>query len=684
MPRTRRDRRDARGRSDLPRLPRPAPPSGDLISPAVGERVSPSLLRRAVIFETVRTDRLPAWIAVVFGLLAFAHAALWGQIVPLWQIPDEAAHFEYAHLLTRLGRRPTPQDADPALQAQMLRSMWENRYWEYLGFARPEQPPTRVLPGGWTAGGAIPDTMVVGDAYIGAFSQLQNPTPVYYTLLAPVQAAVLDRPIDDQLRALRWASRVIFALGVMFIVLAAGEVFAWRALPVLATGAFVVLQPMFNYIGSGVNNDNGVMMFASAALWQLARGWRRGYPWWRIALIVGLVALAVQSKRAAAFLAPWAALVIGSRWFVHLDASARRRLTRIGAGVTLVSLVGASVAYFVPTGTPVNWVASSARPAWSSAEALDGGRSFILANDAAGQPITLRPYAPARAPLATHQGKTLEWTVWVKGEPGSRARFWIEDNDGRVSEVIAAGDPSWKQIVVSHTLTATSYAFRLNLASASREPLYADALALALDGAPIAIPNASAEEPKRLLAEAIVAVGRILGVESHAERLLREYRGNLTALPERVAPAVRVFASTYWGRFGIFARAPNPRLPDALNYALLGVLGVVALAGAASAFGRSADEGHMRLFIALLSLGVFAAVAQAFLPLTIFAQAANWLPQGRYIFGAMGLTALLVGWGVARLPFARLRVAVFAAMVLGLGGLSVWAWSACWSFFALV
>ena len=233
------------------------------------------------------TRRACALVALAFALAAFIHANLWGQIIPLWQIPDEAAHFEYVHLLTRLGRRPTPADADPALQAAMLRSMWENRYWEYLGYQRPEQPPARILPGGWTSGGAIPDTAVIGDAFVGAFSQLQNPTPVYYALLAPIQALVMDQPIDAQLRVLRLASRVIFALGVMFIVLTAGELFAWRWPAVIAAGLFAVLQPMFVYIGSGLNNDNGVMLFTAALAWQVARGWRCGYPWPRLLLMLG-------------------------------------------------------------------------------------------------------------------------------------------------------------------------------------------------------------------------------------------------------------------------------------------------------------------------------------------------------------------------------------------------------------
>ncbi|MCS7062417.1 MAG: hypothetical protein RMN25_14830, partial [Anaerolineae bacterium] len=197
--------------------------------------------------------------------------------------------------------------------------------WEYLGLRRPDEPPRRVLPGGWTAGGALPDTLVVGDAFVGAFSQLQNPTPVYYALLAPIQAAVLDRPIDDQVSALRWASRVVFALGVFFIVLASGEIFAWRPLPVLTAGAFVVLHPMFAYIGSGVNNDNGVMLFASAALWQLAQGWRRGYSLWRLLLIAGLIVLALQSKRTAAFLVLWAPLVLAVWWLRRQTPDLRRK-----------------------------------------------------------------------------------------------------------------------------------------------------------------------------------------------------------------------------------------------------------------------------------------------------------------------------------------------------------------------
>ncbi|MGQ9814563.1 MAG: hypothetical protein ACUVR3_05355, partial [Candidatus Roseilinea sp.] len=303
--------------------------------------------------------RARALIALVFFLAAFLHANLWGAIIPLWQIPDEAAHYEYVRLMVKLGRPPTPADADPQLHAQMLRSMWENHYWEYLGFRRPEQPPKRILPGGWTSGGAIPDTAVIDDAYVYAFSQLQNSTPVYYAMLAPVQAAVIHLPIDDQLRALRMASRVIFALGVLFIVLTAGELFRWNLPAVIATGLICILQPMFVYIGSGVNNDNGVMLFASALTWQLAAGWRRGYSLPRLLLILALTLLAIYAKRTAVFLVAWVPLVLAVWTLTRVSLKARWRILAGGAVALALAGVVALILYFTPFQTPMNWVSST-------------------------------------------------------------------------------------------------------------------------------------------------------------------------------------------------------------------------------------------------------------------------------------------------------------------------------------
>jgi hypothetical protein len=580
------------------------------------------------------TCRVRALVALAFVLAAFIHANLWGQIIPLWQIPDEAAHFEYVHLLTRLGRRPTPADADPALQAAMLRSMWENNYWEYLGYRRPEQPPTRILPGGWTSGGPIPDTAVVGDAFVGAFSQLQNPTPVYYALLAPIQALVMDQPIDAQLRVLRLASRVIFALGVMFIVLTAGELFAWRWPAVIAAGLFGTLQPMFTYIGSGLNNDNGVMFFTALLTWQLARGWRRGYPWPRLLLILALTILAIYAKRTAVFLVLWVPIVLGA-W--ALSRMARLRVQRVVlagvGGLAALSLV-AAVLYFIDGPTPANWRSASPwRATWTADDAAEGWRAFALRERESTLTTSFkRPFGLADSGLVVVEAQ-------AKGGPGTLS---VRDDNGNTVEARFAGAADWQPISVTLPLAPSASRMWIALSNADRSTFYVDGLRayahIGEQAIPLPIPNPSAEDALPLLGQLVLEVAQPLGIYGQAVRLVREYRENLAALPARLPEAIAFVQQSYWGKFGIFARAATPTLH--LGWVTLLALLVGATLGQAVRLvvSRQPDRDTAAL-LGLWLVGGGLLIIQTFAPLLSFAAEGLWLPQGRYLFGGMGLIA---------------------------------------------
>jgi hypothetical protein len=583
------------------------------------------------------TRRARALVALAFVLAAFIHANLWGQIIPLWQIPDEAAHFEYVHLLTRLGRRPTPADADPALQAAMLRSMWENNYWEYLGYRRPEQPPTRILPGGWTSGGPIPDTAVVGDAFVGAFSQLQNPTPVYYALLAPIQALVMDQPIDAQLRVLRLASRVIFALGVMFIVLTAGELFAWRWPAVIAAGLFSVLQPMFTYIGSGLNNDNGVMLFTAALAWQVARGWRRGYPWPRLLLMLGLAVLAIYAKRTAVFLVAWLPLVLGMRALLGMSAVVRRRVLLAGAGGLAVLGVIAVALYFVPGPTPANWRSASPWQAtWTEDTASEGRRAFALC----GATLT----ASFKRPLGLADGGVVVVEAQTKGGPGALS---IRDDAGNAAEARFAGAAGWQPLSVTLPLAPSASRLWVALRGADgATAFYADGLrAYAQVGGqaiPLPLPNPSAEQALPVLGQIALEIAQPLGVYGQAARLVREYRDNLAALPARLPTAIAFVQQSFWGKFGIFARAATPTLHIGW-VTLLALLAGAVLGQAVRLVVRRQPDRDTAALLGLWLLGAGLLILQTFAPLLSFAAEGLWLPQGRYLFSGMGLIAPVMG-----------------------------------------
>jgi len=606
--------------------------------------------------------RARALIAIVFFLAAFIHANLWGAIIPLWQIPDEAAHFEYVHLLTRLGRRPTPADADPALQAQMLRSMWENHYWEYLGYRHPEQPPTRILPGGWTSGGAIPDTAVVGDAFVYAFSQLQNATPVYYALLAPVQALVIDQPVDDQLRALRLASRVIFALGVMFIVLTAGELFAWRWPAVIGAGLFAVLQPMFVYIGSGLNNDNGVMLFASALTWQAARGWRRGYSWPRLLLMLALVILAIYAKRTGVFLVLWAPLVLGAWALRRMERRRARRVLLAGAGGLAALSVIAVALYFIPGPTPANWRSASPWQAtWTADDAREGSRSFAL------QQTSLT--ASFKRPFGLADGSLVVVEAWVKGAPDARGSLLVSEDNGNMGRAAFGAQPDWQPVSATVRLSPNTSRLAVTLLGETRAPVQIDSLRAYIQTAEQVIalpaPNPSAEAALPLLGQIVLEMAQPLGVYGQAVRVIRDYRANLAALPARLPEAIAFVQQSYWGKFGIFARAQNPTIH--LGWVtVLALLVGAALGAALNQVARREPDPDTAALVGLWLAGGALLIAQTMTPMLSFAAEGLWLPQGRYLFAGMAIIAPAVTWGVASfgptpyLSLALLTVAICA------------------------
>ncbi len=630
------------------------------------------------------TPRARALVVGLFFLAAFLHANLWGAIIPLWQIPDEAAHYEYVRLMVKLGRPPTPADADPELQAQMLRSMWENNYWEHLGFARPDQPPRRVLPGGWTSVDAIPDTAVIDDAYVYAFSQLQNSTPAYYAMLAPVQVAVVHLPIGDQLQVLRMVSRLIFALGVLFIVLTAGELFRWNLPLVIGAGLVCVLQPMFVYIGSGVNNDNGVMLFASAMIWQLAAGWRRGFSWPRLALIAVAAVLAILSKRTGVFLVAWVPLVLAVWLLTRVTRPVRWRILAGSAVGSVLAGVIIVVLYLMPAQTPVNWVSSTNHPTWSDQQARSGVRSFLLQRSSDAQPASLRLYAPLQIRIdSAGPDASLTWAAWVKGPVGGRAALRIEDNNGMATQAEFDATNDWTPVSVTHPLTRTTYRLSFTMLGLSSDPVYLDDLTVTTHNAPLSLvlPNRSAEEPRRLLAEAIGVAGRALGVGSHTERLMREYRDNLAVVSERIQPAIQMTIWTYWGRFGIFARAHNPMLPRDFYAPLTALMGLAVVSVLLQAVLRRAVDPATRWLSALFLLGAVILLAQTFMPLLVFATTRTWLPQGRYLFSGMALivSVLAFGWIV---PWpGRWKWLAVALVGAGSGLLTVAAAQACLQYF---
>jgi hypothetical protein len=592
------------------------------------------------------TRRTRFAIVIFFFIAAFIHASIWAAITPLWQIPDEAAHYEYVRLLVKLGRPPTKEDADPAIQADILRSMWENHYWEYLGYKRPDHPPTSFLAGGWTSGGDIPDTGIVEDAFVGAFSNLDNSQPIYYMLLSPIQQAVVHWQIDDQLRALRTGSRVLFALGVAFVVLTAIELFGDNVVLFIGTGLLCVLQPMFAYIGSGVNNDVGVFFVTALLAWQLANAWQRGFAWWRIGLISITTLLAVFTKRTAVFTLLLVPTIIGS-WFL---SRAPQRVVRRIIYTIIATAVGmgliASVLYIIPGTTPSNWTSSNIFcSSWTSKTERTGIKAFMVQG---GCSVDHSLTTNIVRPLGMSDGSPVVFSTWVRADTDAKGILRLRDNSGHAVEREFMANNKWQLVDVTLSLAPSASRLIFTLASKSSLPIYADdmrAVIQASQDVELSLPNPSTESVTPLLAEILLSISQVVGVSGQMALAIQDYRANIAALPQVLPNALAFVNTSYWGKFGIFARAQTPQVPAQWGIFLAILAGLSAASSIIQIFVRR-RLASFRTIMILFLFGIALLFLQTLAPLLSLAAQGLWLPQGRYLFGGMALIApiLIYGW----------------------------------------
>ncbi|MGH2522050.1 MAG: DUF2142 domain-containing protein, partial [Anaerolineales bacterium] len=226
-------------------------------------------------------------ILVLLCLAALAHGALYAVLIPPWQAPDEIAHFEYSHLFARLRRPLTPGDASPALEHEIIASLYRFRAWTLALQQPPEQPPERLA-----------------DAPFFGRSRTLARFSLAYVPYALAASPFLRHDVTTQLYLMRLAS---VGLGMLVVVLAYKTArLVAPADPALATASalFVLLLPQHAFLMASVNDGNLAEVLASAAIYFLLMMARQGLTWPRAAACLACAWLALLTKATAYFLIP--------------------------------------------------------------------------------------------------------------------------------------------------------------------------------------------------------------------------------------------------------------------------------------------------------------------------------------------------------------------------------------------
>jgi len=206
--------------------------------------------------RTAKQDRLILGLALLAAIL---HGWIYIFLMPPWQHYDEPNHFEYVWLAANLDRPPVPEDYNPKLSRQVLKSMLARGFFDHLEYKPVIGPPVEKvkLPG---------------------YSQLAEP-PLYYWLASLPARLAAERGVTAQLYAARLVSLLLLAMTVLASWAIAGELtqaghsLRWM-LPVT-----VAMTPAFVDLMTAVNNDSLAIAVASFFLWMSVRLIRRGFDW---------------------------------------------------------------------------------------------------------------------------------------------------------------------------------------------------------------------------------------------------------------------------------------------------------------------------------------------------------------------------------------------------------------------
>ncbi len=197
------------------------------------------------------------FIVVVYILVG----ALYALKTPLWEAPDEPAHYNYITYLAENGRFPILQ--------------WGDYPHEYLEEIKAAQFP--------------PEMSIAPIRY-----EFHQP-PLYYLLAAPIYLATKPLTLAQQVVVLR-----IFSLlqgGALLIVsyLVVKEVFPKRDFLPLASMAFIATLPMHIAMSAAINNDILGELILALILWQCLLAMRGGFKERTLSLGL-LLALALLTK----------------------------------------------------------------------------------------------------------------------------------------------------------------------------------------------------------------------------------------------------------------------------------------------------------------------------------------------------------------------------------------------------
>jgi hypothetical protein len=284
----------------------------------------------AALREALR--RVPRAGRVCF-LIAFVNAAIWGIVVPPFQVPDEIAHFAYAQYLAETGK-PPPHRRGAEYSRQ------EQTTLEHLFFfsTQGHRNMRGVLTDAEDRGLRLVLAKHPSPVGHGGATSATNQPPLYYALEAIPYWLSPSHDILSRLALMRLLSALMAAGTVLAVFLFLRELLPGYPWTWTVGALAVAFQPTFDDIAAGVQGDNLLFLAASLAFLMLLRSYRRGLTIRRAVALGAITATGLLAKLTFIGLVPGIVVALLLLTWRALPQGRRAALTALAAAAAVAAV----------------------------------------------------------------------------------------------------------------------------------------------------------------------------------------------------------------------------------------------------------------------------------------------------------------------------------------------------------
>jgi 4-amino-4-deoxy-L-arabinose transferase-like glycosyltransferase len=347
------------------------------------------------------------------ALIAFVNVAIWSIVVPPFMVPDETTNFGYVQYLAETGKAPPQTPGVVQFSPQEYAALNLTDFGSVVGNKENRGVITRLQDKILREQLAVPSNK--GALGPGGSSSATNQPPLYYALeaipywLSPSNN-ILTRLVFMRLLSALMAAGTVLAIFMFIRELMPRTRWAWTV------GALMVaFQPMFAFIGAGVNGDNLLYLASALTFFTIARAWQRGFTTGRAAAIGAVLAVGMLAKLTFLALVPGAGLALLALAWRTWPAERERALKKLSAAIAAAA-------------APVGLYLVLNVTAWNRGSPLAGGLGSVTTGGPVGAGTGWHAYLDyiwelflPRVPYMNHVYFPLWyplWQVWLDGSIG--------------------------------------------------------------------------------------------------------------------------------------------------------------------------------------------------------------------------------------------------------------------------